>query len=347
MKQKYWSNEELSVFCLEFALLLKAGMSVGEGFLVLSENEKDSKKRDFLYSLYEKTILSLSVHETMVGAEVFPPYMLRLIHIGEETGHLEECFASLSRYFDQKIRTIKLLKETVMFPLVLFVMMLAVVVVLLIEVLPIFQNVFAQLGGTLPPSALIFLNIGISMKKGRYIFLGIFIAIGIMLVLVLVNSNFQQKVISYLQGFFSKRKIGLLSAKAHFAAALSMTISSGLDTNRALEIAEDFCTDSNLKEKIISCKKNTQQGMAFAEAVEQEALLNPMYCRMLAVGIRSGNLDEVLAEIARRTEEDAASALTKVASVVEPVVVISLSVLVGFLLLSVMFPLVGIMSSLG
>lgn len=347
MKQSYWSNEDLSAFCLEFALLLKTGMSVGEGFLILSENERDPKKRDFLYSLYEKTIQSYSVHETMVEAGVFPPYMLRFIYIGEETGHLEECFASLSGYFDHKIRTTKLLKETVMFPVVLFVLMLAVVTVLLIEVLPIFQNVFVQLGGTLPPVALFFLNIGFSMKKGRYIFLGIFVAVGIMLVLVLVNSNLHQKAISYFQGVFSKRKIGLLSAKAHFASALSMTISSGLDTNRALEIAEDFCADSILKEKIRACRINTQQGMAFAEAVEQEGLIKSMYCRMLAVGIKSGNLDEVLSEIARRTEEDAVWAFTKAASMVEPIVVISLSVLVGILLLSVMFPLVGIMSSLG
>lgn len=346
MKEKYWSGEELSAFCLEFALLLKAGMSVGEGFLILSENEQNVKKKDFFLSLYEKTILRVSVYETMEEAGVFPAYMLRLVRIGEETGHLEECFDSLSRYFDQRIRIAKLLKDTVMFPLVLFAMMGVVVVVLLTEVLPIFQSVFTQLGGILPASAVFFLNIGIALKKGRYLFFGFFAFIAVLASLVWMNESIRERVFLAVHQRFSKTKVGVLSAKAHFASALSMTITSGLDTNRALEIAEDFCAGSSIEGGIRRCKEKSQQGMAFVEAVEQEGLLKSMYCRMLAIGVKSGNLDEVLLEIERRTEEDAVSALTKTASMVEPIVVITLSFLIGFLLLSVMFPLVGIMSSL-
>ncbi|KXL53239.1 type II secretion system protein F [Anaerotignum neopropionicum] len=347
MKEKNWSNEELTAFCLEFSLLIKTGMSVGEGFSILSENEQNPEKKKFLLSLYEKTLLSTSVHQTMREAGVFPPYMLKLIYIGEETGHLEDCFASLSRYFDQRIRTRRLIKETVMFPLMLFVMMLVVAILLLTEVLPIFQSVFAQLGGTLPASALFFLNLGVGLKKGRFIFLGIFIILVVLAVLAGLSSSVQQKVSTFFKRHMTTTKVGKLSAQAHFASALSMTIRSGLDTGRALEIAEDFCAETFLKEKIHRCKARVQSGEPFANAVEQEGLLKPMYSRMLAIGIKSGNIDEVLSEIARRTEEDAAFALTKAASIVEPAVVIILSILVGFLLLSVMFPLVGIMSSLG
>lgn len=347
MKERYWTNEELSAFCIEFALLLKAGVSVEEGFLILSENEQEPKKKEILLSLYEKTMERVSVYQTMDDIGVFPPYMLRLIRLGEETGHLEESFSSLSRYFDQRIRTISLIKETVMFPLVLFVMMVTVVIVLLTEVLPIFQNVFAQLGGTLPPSALFFLNIGVALKECRYIIFGIVFLLILIAVLGYFNTSSRKKIFSFFEKYYMKTKIGVLSAKAHFASALSMTISSGFDTNQALEIAEEFCTESSIREKIIRCRENSQLGMPFAEALEQETLLKSMYCRMLAIGIKSGNLDGILLEIARRTEEDAASALAKKASLVEPVVVVTLSLMVGFLLLSVMFPLVGIMSSLG
>ncbi len=347
MKEKYWSNEELSAFCLEFSLLLKAGMSVAEGFFILSENEQDTKKKRILLALYEKTMQSTSVHQTMCDAGVFSPYMLKLIYIGEETGHLEDCFASLSRYYDRKIRTHRLLKETVMFPLVLFVMMLAVVILLLTEVMPIFQSVFSQLGGTLPASALFFLNIGVMLKEGRFIFLGLIVFFVVLTVFAATFSPVQQKIKTFLKGRLATTKVGKLSAQAQFASALSMTICSGLDTNRALEIAEGFCAETFLQKKIHNCKEKTQLGVPFANAVEQEGLLNSMYCRMLAIGIKSGNIDEILSEISRRAEEDAALALTKTASKVEPTVVIILSMLVGFLLLSVMFPLVGIMSSLG
>ncbi len=347
MKEQYWSNEELSAFCLEFALLLKAGMSVGEGFLILSENEQEPKKKELFLSLYKKSTENASVYGMMLEAGVFSPYMLKLVRIGEETGHLEDCFGSLSRYYDQRIRMIKLLKETVLFPAMLFVMMMAVVSILLTEVLPIFQNVFAQLGGTLPASALFFLHIGIWLKESRYIFLGIFFLIVVLAILAFTVPSIHDKWSSFFRKRYAKTKVGRLAAEAEFAAALSMTISSGLDTNRALEIAEEFCMDTSFRGKIYSCKQKVQSGVPFVTAVEQEDLLKSMYCRMLAIGIKSGNLDEILGEIAKRTEEDSASALTKTASRVEPIVVVALSLMVGFLLLSVMFPLVGIMSSLG
>ena len=88
-------------------------------------------------------------------------------------------------------------------------------------------------------------------------------------------------------------------------------------------------------------------GTPLSEAIEEQKLLKPMYCRMLSVGVKTGALDSTLEEISRRSEEEASAALQKTAARVEPAVVIILCVVVGVLLLSVMFPLVGIMNSLG
>lgn len=347
MKDTYWSKEELSSFCLEFSMLLKAGMSVGESFSILSENESDAKKKEMLFSLYEKTIVGGSVSEAMVEAKVFPSYMLNMLEIGEETGHLEEIFGSLSRYYEERIRTIKLLKETVAFPIVLFFMMLAVVVLLITQVLPVFQGVFAQLGGTLPTIAIFFLNLGGALRSGKYIFLGILAVLVVLGLCILFVPVMKERCNRFLSKSFARTKIGKISAMAHFASALSMTVSGGLDTDRALEMTEKFCDDSVLLPEINKCRAKMQEGMGFAEAIETERLLKPMYCRMLAIGVKTGNLDTSLDEVARRSEEESSAALTKAAATVEPVVVIALSVVVGVLLLSVMFPLVGIMSSLG
>lgn len=347
MRNQFWQKEELSAFCLEFSMLLKAGMSTGEGFLILSENEKNEVKKTILLNLYHKSMESTGVSESMAETGVFPPYMLRMIEIGQQTGHLEEVFSSLSRYFDERIRTGRILRETVLFPIILFVMMLAVVVLLLTEVLPIFQSVFAQLGGTLPTLALFFLGLGEKLRAGRYVFL----ALAVVVVLGCILAAFVPAINQYCKtlghNFYGKTKAGRLGANAHFASALAMTISGGLDTDQALEQAEQLCGDTPIKENIQRCRQKLQEGEAFADAVAAENLFQPMYCRMLAIGIKSGNLDLVLGEIAERTEEEASRALLNAAAKVEPTVVIVLSVLVGILLLSVMFPLVGIMSSLG
>ena len=102
-----------------------------------------------------------------------------------------------------------------------------------------------------------------------------------------------------------------------------------------------------MQEQIAACRESALMGKPLSEAIEEQKLMKPMYCRMLSVGVKTGDLDSALEEISRRSEEEAAASLQKMASRVEPAVVIILCVIVGILLLSVMFPLVGIMHSLG
>ena len=132
---------------------------------------------------------------------------------------------------------------------------------------------------------------------------------------------------------------------SHFCSALYMGVSGGLDTDKALEMAETFC-GNNMQSKIAACRESALMGTSLAEAIEEHQLMKPMYCRMLSVGVKTGSLDSTLEEISRRCEDEASVALQKAANRVEPAVVLILCVVVGMLLLSVMFPLVGIMNSL-
>ena len=346
MKRKIWSKEEISSFCLELSLLLKAGLPAEICFSILAEEEKDSEKKAILDGLYEKAGYGDSVYEAMKNAGVFPDYMLKMVMMGEETGYLESVFHALSVYYEERRCTEQALKETVVFPIILLVMMVAVVIILMMEVLPVFQDVFAQLGGTLSPLAMFFLHIGTVLQRARFFF----VILGILIIIAIFAVVFHENTREKWNGFWAKRfaatKTGKLYDAAHFASALHMGVSGGLDTDRALEIAESFC-EEGMKEKVLACRESALMGTPLADAIAEQNLLKAMYCRMLSVGVKTGDLDATLEEISRRSEEEAYSALQKMTSRVEPAVVIILCAVVGVLLLSVMFPLVGIMNSLG
>ncbi|WP_405727081.1 type II secretion system F family protein [Anaerotignum sp.] len=346
MKVKLWSKEEISSFCLELSLLLKAGLPAEMCFSILAEEETDKGKKAVLEGLYEKAGYGDSVYEAMRESGVFPEYMLKMVMVGEETGYLESTFRALSVYYEDRRRTEQALKETVVFPIILLVMLLAVVVVLMTEVLPVFQSVFAQLGGTLPPAAMFFLQIGTALQKAKIFF----IIVGILLLIGLAAVFFHEKTREKWNLFWAKKftatRTGKLYDAAHFASALYMGVSGGLDSDRAMEMAESFCGEG-MQAQISACRKSALMGSPLSEAIEEQKLMKPMYCRMLSVGVKTGDLDSTLEEISRRSEEEAAASLQKMASRAEPAVVIILCAVVGILLLSVMFPLVGIMQSLG
>lgn len=347
MKKKDWTKEALSSFCMEYALLLKAGIPAEECFSVLMEQEPEGERADLLQRLYEKMILGTSLSAAMAEEAVFPPYFLKMVSLGEETGKLEETFRSLSIYYEEQRRMLQSLRGAVVFPIVLLLVLLVVVTVLLTKVLPVFQEVFAQLGSTLPPFSMALLQIGMFLQKGRYGFLlagMLLLGIGCM---VFFSQQKRERLHRWWNRQWNRRKIGQLYAKAHFASALAMAVSSGQDLDRSLELAAQFCADTGLEKQIWLCKEAATAGTPFAEAVKEAGLLQPMYCQMLAVGIRTGELDATLQEIARRSGEEAETTLAKWISRVEPTVVILLSVIVGVLLLSVMFPLAGVLSSFG
>ena len=345
MKVNLWSKEEISSFCLELSLLLKAGLPAEICFSILAEEEKDERKKEILNGLYEKAGYGDSVYEAMSEAKVFPDYMLKMVMMGEETGYLESVFHALSVYYEERRRTEQALKETVVFPVVLLIMMLFVVVILMTEVLPVFQSVFEQLGSTLSPAAMFFLNVGLGLKKTKVVFITLGILIIVAFLALCFHEETKEKWNQYLAKRFSATKTGRLYETAHFTSALYMGVSGGLDTDRALEMAEAFC-GKNMQEKIFECRESALMGTPLSEAIEEHKLMKPMYCRMLSVGVKTGALDSTLEEISRRSEDEASAALQKAANRVEPAVVMILCVIVGILLLSVMFPLVGIMNSL-
>ena len=345
MKSNDWSKEEISLFCLEMSLLLKAGLPVDVCFSILAEEEKEPAKIKILNTLHEKTSIGISVYEAMRDEEVFPPYMLKMILLGGETGYLEAVFHELSVYYEERSRVERMLKETIVFPIVLLFMMMAVIVILMIEVLPVFQNVFSQLGGTLSPVALFFLNLGLEILERKMFFFIAAVLFLIGVLMVIFHGDTREKWNHFWKKQFIKTNVGNLFETAHFASALHMGVSGGLGTDKALEMAGEFCEES-MQERIRSCRERTMMGIPLADAVAEQDLMKPMYCRMLSVGIKTGTIDTALEEISRRSGEEAAEALRKTAAKVEPAVVIILCVVVGVLLLSVMFPLVGIMNAL-
>ncbi len=344
MEKSAWQKGELSSFCMEFSLLLGAGMPAEACFSILAENEPIGRKKELLNKLYEKADIGKSLYEVMADSGVFPDYMLKMIMVGEETGSLEATFHSLSVYYGNKDRLIESLKSSVVSPVVLLVVMIAVIVVLLVEILPIFQSVFTQLGGTLPAFSLLFLEIGIFLKEFWVIFAVIGAAIVIFALSVIFSESMNKKFSGFLMNLFYKTKTGMLYAQSHFASALYMAVSSGQDLDRSLELSELFCSKTPIAESVSKCRIEVNSGEAFAESVKNNSLLNPMYCRMLSVGIKTGNLDSVLSEISKRMADETEYEMAKTISYIEPIIVIVLSVIVGVLLLSVMLPLTGILS---
>ncbi|NLV50356.1 MAG: type II secretion system F family protein [Clostridiales bacterium] len=336
----------LSYFCAEFSMILKAGIQVSEGFSLLAANERDEGRRAVLEALHKQTDEGISVYEAMSGEGVFPPYMMQMIKIGEGTGYLDSVFSSLALYCESKLRIAGVIRSAVFYPAMLLVIMLAVLFVFLTQVLPIFSGVFSQLGVTMSPIALAFLNFGLALRSAHRWILGVICAIIAISLLVGLIPAWREAFSSWVTRVFSKTKLGHKIGIAHFASALELCFSGGVNLDEALELSQFFCRDPQVVKSIGRCRQSLLSGENLAAAFTKEKLFSPMSCQMLSVGVHTGTTDVVLKDIARRSADEMDRAVEHAVSAVEPTIIIFLSVCVGLLLLAVMLPLVGIMSAI-
>lgn len=347
MNNKLLSGPYLSSFCMELSLVLKAGISLSEGVLMLSEDETDRQRKEMMIEIYKKMDAGESLHKAMGDAGCFPKYVVDMVEIGTKTGRLEAVLKALSEHYDRQEQISRSIKNAVVYPTVLLVMLLLVVIVLLTKVLPIFNNVFNQLGTDMSPLAVSLMHFGNGVNKYAFIIIAVILVLVLLGLLINKIPTWRIVFTRWWNKVNSSNRLNQSIASARFASAMAMTLASGLDTEESLNMVERITDNQSMKDKIVGCKKMISEGSTFTEAVSTTKVFPSLYCRMISIGFKTGSSDTVMSEVARRSEENVNDEIETVINRVEPTLVIVMSVIVGLILLSVMLPLMGIMTTIG
>lgn len=348
MKQLPLSNDLLSTFCLELSLLLRAGVNTGDGLHLLAEEEQEDTQKSLLRTLAEQVESGTPLAAALRETKRFPAYVVGLLEVGERSGRTEEALGALSRYYDQRRRLDRYVRSALLYPAMLMLLMLVVIVVLLAKVLPVFEEVYASLGGQLTGVAGGLLIMGRGLDAAMPV-LCVLLALGMGLLAAFAGSaRFRAGILARWNRVRGDRGLARSLSTARFAQALAMGLASGLPVEEALGLAASLQTEvPAATARYRDCRARLADGAGLAEALRQSGVFAPAHCRLLALGLRSGDGDTVMAELARRLSEDAQQALEDCVGRVEPTLVIVTSVLVGLILLSVMLPLMHIMAAIG
>ncbi len=348
IKMRKLTNGEISNLCMELALLTHSGVGVSDGIHLLADEEKESESKELLREIADKVDEGMTLAEAMESTNRFPQYVSGLIEVGEQSGRSEEALNALSGYYDRRERLVAQIKSAVLYPVILLVLMLAVIGILLVKVLPVFNDVYISLGGRLTGVAGGLLALGQSIYAVLPVLCVILFILVVTAVVTALNSKVRDKLYGYWRSKFGDKGIARRINTARFAQALSMGMCSGLPIEDAFELASSFQKDiPTAYARYQACLDELQQGISLSDALSDKDIFPAASCRMLALGVRSGSGDTVMEEISRRMSEDGEQALEQLVGKVEPTLVVVTSILVGIILLSVMLPLMNIMSAIG
>ncbi len=348
-KTKRLTDGELSVFCAQIAMLLRSGISVTEGLGIMVEDTENAEGRAILQTALDHCELGEALTAGLAASGAFPRYLLDMAAIGEETGRLDEVMDALAAYYEREEALHEAVRSAVRYPLVMIVMMVVVLGVLLVKVLPVFNEVFLQLGAEMSGISLSILHVGQALSRYSVVLVVIAAAVAAFCLWCSKTAAGRAFKAKHFGGrVFGSRKLAAKIGSARFASGMSLMLASGLDTDKSLAMVGRLVDNPQVQQKIVRCQKLIEEeGQNFGDALVGSELFSGVYARMVTVGFKTGSADAVMKKLADRYQDEVDAEVTRLVSLVEPTLVAVFSVLVGFILLSVMLPLMGIMSSIG
>lgn len=346
-KIKKLNNSEVASFCNQLLLLLPVGITPYESINLIYQDTVSSDGKALLKQIEDSLKDGLSLHEALQKTDVFPDYVVSMILLGEESGNLDIIMKKLADYYEQQCAISESIKNAVSYPLIMVCLMLIILIVLLTKILPIFNQVFVQLGSELTGIAKQLMNIGQTVQSISGIFIAFFVSIIFATILIINNTKCNQKFTHILHTHKLTRTFFLDISYNKFASALSLITAGGIDIYKGLELAGNLLNNELMEEKIYICKQSLSKGDYMHEAMKEADMFQVQHQRMLQIGYRTGTTETVLDKISKHYEDAVLSRLHKILSSIEPTLVIVFSLMVGLILLSVIMPLISIMSSIG
>ncbi|MEG1537427.1 MAG: type II secretion system F family protein [Clostridiales bacterium] len=338
----------LSVFCTELSLIIKAGMPLADGLLMLRDDDDDKQSREMFDQLYQCVETGAPLSQALRESNCFPAYMLNMVALAEKTGRLEDTLTGLSTYYQRQDRLTNNIKNALLYPAILLALMVVVIIILTTQVLPIFNDIFIRMGTQISPFATVVMHMGNHLAKVAAILI-IAIAICAITIQIIRKTVVGREKISRLwhKIWGGKGIYGRISS-ARFASAMAMSIASGMNAEEALSSAAHVCGGVKaIDSKLALCDQLVTKGMRISEALCQSGLFGIRDSRMLMLAEKTGAMAGIMDDIAARSQQNIDDELDALIGYIEPALVLITSLIVGMVLLSVMLPLISIMSALG
>ena len=344
-KQQGLSSAELSSFCGQVALILEAGLPLYDGMETLAEGEKGTNAD--LYQAASRGVTETgSLYDALKADGRWPSYLVEMVGIGERSGHLEQVMHGLEAFYAREDRIRSSIVSAVTYPLVLGILLVVIVFILLWKVMPVFRRVMDSMGVGLTESGARLMHLG-SVVGWIVLVLVALLVFAVVVFAVLSRTKYRETVFASLQ--HAVPALSRLSRKlsaSRVAGILSMMLSSGFPMEDALEMTGKVLSDKEAAEKVNAIRGKLDEGKTFADAVSDTGLFDELHSSMIRMGAATGHEDQVLGKLSGLYEEQVEEEISRLISIIEPSLVALLAVVIGAVLLSVLLPMAGILTSL-
>lgn len=279
--------------------------------------------------------------EALRDHRCFPDIVVAMVSIGEQTGVLEDVLLRVAQTLERRRQLKTAVVTAMMYPAIVVVMAIGLVAYMMVGLIPKLAKMLASFGRRMPP--LTKLLIDISTFVHAHFIEGLVIAVSsaIMFAIVYAWPPARERIDRALLSFPIVGSVLRLSATASFSRNLGVLVSSGVRVTEGLRVVEPLLANRYVALRIASAREQVLQGSNLAEPLARSAAFYPMLSNMVAVGEASGTLDEALGHVATFHEMRLEAVIRRLSSLIEPVIVVVVGGIVGFIYMAFFMALYG------
>ncbi|MGG1550672.1 type II secretion system F family protein [Paenibacillus ferrarius] len=336
------------VYCRQFATLIRAGVNIVEATRILAAQTESKALRVALTDVASSISKGVSFSQSIAEhRRIFPPMFINMVRAGEETGDLEGTLERLAKFFEKEHVTREKIKSAMTYPATVGGLSIVAVVYLLKSVVPQFVSTFESLHAELPWITRFVLGISNSIQHQWVTWL--IVVAAVVLVYQLARRNEKGAyAIDYMKlkiPIFGKLK--LKGSVALMTRTLSSLYSSAVPVLQSLAIVEEVVNNKVIGSFIRKSADSLRQGNPLSEPLKHAWVFPPLVTQMIAIGEETGALDQMLEKIADFYEMDVENTVDRLKSLLEPLLLVVLSGLVGGIVAAIMLPMFSMYGNLG
>jgi len=341
---KFTSNKiksrDLAIFCKQVYAMLKAGVTIVNCLDILKEQTENKKLRVYIRLMHEDLQKGNSfsgVLRQQKGA--FPEIFISMVEAGELSGNIDVIMDRLSKHYEKEYKIENKIKSAMTYPIILSIVCVTVVIFLLTSIMPTFVEMYASSGVSLPKLTMIIISIGNFIKQfWSFLVLGIF-------VFVFAFSFIGKMPRVKVKRDYFKLKIPLVKnlvikvVASRFSRTLSTLLGSGALLLNALETVSGVTGNSYVGNMIEEIKEDVRRGLPLSLLLQQQGTFPPMVYYMLKIGEDSGSIEEVLDKTADFYDEEIDTAIQRLTTLLEPLMIVVMAIIIGFIVISMVLPM--------
>ncbi len=341
-------EKDIVVFTRQFSTMINAGLPLVQCLEILASQQDNAAFKEILV----KVKADVEAGSTFADAlrkhpNVFNDLFCNLVAAGETGGILDTILNRLAAYIEKSMNLKKKVKGAMVYPAVVMAIALVVVSCLLIFVIPVFQKMFADMGGTLPAFTQMVINLSDFMRRYFLLVAGLLIALGFAFRRYYKTEKGREAVDDRLLKLPIFGSLIRKVAIAKFTRTLGTMLSSGVPILEGLEIVARTAGNKTVENAILKTKLSIGEGKTIAEPLAASGVFPPMVVQMISVGESTGALDSMLSKIADFFDDEVDAAVAALTSLLEPLLMVFLGSAIGALVVAMYLPIFQMASILG